>query len=120
MRWLDHLQRCCGLGDDERQVLARHLAELTPAQRRLYRRRIRPRVAAFVAALRALLDEEERAEPGAADRWASALAAQRVSRGHPTLLETLLIEVVGRPRVARRLEMLKRGRVAEPPRRVLR
>jgi hypothetical protein len=97
MRLGDELARRFVLAPEERELLALGPADMDRRQRKLYHRSIEPRLEEFRAFLR---DRLARSGPEAAREWATATAFAVMARGHASVLDQLVIDVVGRRRVS--------------------
>jgi len=97
MALADDLARRFGLTEQERGLLAVGPAAMDRRDRRIYHAAIQPRLGQF----RAYLEGElERGDPETARRWATATAFAIVARGHASVIDQLVIDIVGRRTVS--------------------
>ncbi|HEY8450330.1 MAG TPA: hypothetical protein VIL95_07625 [Bacillota bacterium] len=106
LSWVADVATSAGFNEDELRVLGKNVMLLTTKERRAYRR-LRDRLPRLAARLQAEVERRRRREADFLERLATHSALRVISAGYLSIVETLLLEAVGRHEVTRRLEKLK-------------
>lgn len=104
-RWL---MRRHMLKPEELAVLDKTMGNLDAAERRLYRRRLRPQLASLARSVQLWLDRQREKSPQAEEEWALQVALKVAQNGYATFIDSMVIEAVGRHQVVRYMEQVKK------------
>jgi hypothetical protein len=97
VRIAEELGRRFGLTPEQQAILDLGPAVMSRRQRRIYHGAIEPRLAEFRAHLAGQLRREGADAPA---RWATAAAFSIISKGHASICDQLVIDLVGRRAVS--------------------
>mgnify|MGYP000622161728 CR=1 FL=1 len=96
------------LNEDDKKLLSLCETAMTRAERRRYQRQLAPRLGVFRTYLDNIYRSKNLAGETTPDEWATRVASNVVRKGYAGIIDSILLEIIGRRQVSARVKLLKR------------